>query len=162
MKESNIEIEEVNGEIGPAFVIFGEEIVPELVERDFEIYNSPAKIPVTLVKTLEPNVLVVGDGDGSVDDYTYPQETVKFFFQKIPIVGVGVGQRIVVEALDGEVENGEIVEAGALSEETYNAKPTGVFTFAELSDDVITKIHHLSIHFDMQEEKYWNETRHSQ
>lgn len=156
MEDSDIEIETVDGDIGPAFIISGDETVTTLTERDFELYCGPSEVPISLVKAIEPNVIVIGDGCGTVDDHTYPQEVVRFFFQKVPIVGVGLGQRIVVDALDGEVEDGEIVKAGALSSETLNAEPTGVFTYEELCEDVVARTHHLAIHFDMQEETYWN------
>lgn len=79
-------------------------IIEAFEDRDCELYIYPQESAISEVKWCKPDMLFLSNGPGNPADYEYPEHLVSFYFQKIPITGICLGQQIIARALNGETK----------------------------------------------------------
>ena len=153
MKDSDIEIQNLGGEGQTVvFIQLGDETetLRRLKKRGLHVIHMPGEAPISVIKHFEPSCIVFSDGCST----HYAKEAASFFFRKVPMVGVGAGQRVIVEALGGEVEDDKVTERGALYPSLDNPD-YGIQTFAEPCKEVVAEAQRLAIHYNEQDNAYF-------
>jgi carbamoylphosphate synthase small subunit len=141
--DEDIELQRIERDGIRAFVVdMGNDqpVVDAMVEREMDTVIGPPNCPISAFNYYEPMVIVYTDGDVE-SEWTTP--TIKHFFRKVPIVGIGAGKDAISEELD--------VAMNA----DGNIPQFGVYTYDSFGDDVSEKIQYLAVHFNMQDNNYW-------
>lgn len=153
MEDSDIEIHDLGGD-GETVVLIqlgnDTETVRRLKSRGLHVIQVPGELPISIVKHFEPACIVFSDGEPT----HYAEQAASFFFRKAPMVGVGAGQSVIVEAVGGSVEDGEVTERGALYP-SLNNPDYGIHTSAEPCKEAASEAQRLAIHYNEQDTSYF-------
>ena len=91
------------------------------LEKDIRVYRND-QISLEQAKKLKPDYLVVSPGPGTPKDAGVSNELIKYFSDKIPVLGVCLGHQCIVEVFGGVVTNASRLMHGKISEIHHDGK----------------------------------------
>jgi len=80
------------------------------------------KISFDEVENMSPNKIIISPGPGRPDDAGISKELIKYFYKKIPILGVCLGHQCIGEVFGARVINSGIVVHGKTSMIFHDSK----------------------------------------
>jgi anthranilate synthase/aminodeoxychorismate synthase-like glutamine amidotransferase len=80
------------------------------------------KISFDEVENMSPNKIIISPGPGRPDDAGISKELIKYFYKKIPILGVCLGHKCIGEVFGARVINSGIVVHGKTSMIFHDSK----------------------------------------
>ena len=90
-------------------------------EKDIKVFRND-QISLEEAKKLKPGFLVISPGPGTPKDAGVSKELIKYFSDKIPILGVCLGHQCIVEVFGGVVTNASRLMHGKTSEIYHDGK----------------------------------------
>lgn len=111
------------------------------VNRDIEVYRND-KITADEIKDLNPEAIILSPGPGRPEDAGICVDTVKKFYDKIPILGVCLGHQAICVAFGGKISYASKLMHGKSSIAKLNKDPI----FKGLNDEItVGRYHSLSL-----------------
>lgn len=118
--------------------------VDDLRSREFDIVVVPPTVPLSLFEHYEPKVIIFTDGSSNETD-DWREVTLTHFTRKVPLVTVGDSKDEMLNILGNATTSND------------NNTDFGIYTFDEWSDDALERAQYLAVHFNMQDNTYWDQ-----
>lgn len=109
--------------------------------EDIRVYRND-KITIEEIEHLQPERIVLSPGPKRPEDAGICMEVVKYFMDKIPILGICLGHQCIGEAFGGEVSYAKTLYHGKQSEVIHNKK--GIFE-GMISPMKVARYHSLAV-----------------
>ena len=87
-------------------------IVDSLVARDAVVHQLPYDTAISVVESVDPDVLFISNGPGDPENFEQAGEIVETFVETVPLAGICLGQQVVANALGGRTEKMEFGHRG--------------------------------------------------
>lgn len=142
-EDDDVEIDRIKGDGLQCMIVDlggADELIGDLRDREFDVVIVTPDCPLSVFNYYEPKVIIFSDGDR---ESVWPEHTVKHFFRKVPLTGIGYGSTYIDDAV------------GVAMDADGNIDAFGVYTFDEWDDEAVAKTHHNAVHFNMQENNFW-------
>lgn len=115
----------------------------ELRDRELDTIVVPPNVPLSLYNHYEPKCVIYTDGSLAEANEQWRRASMKHFIRKIPLVAIGDSQDEMCNIL-GNATTGD-----------NNNTDFGIYTFEDWHDDVAERVQYLAVHFNMQDNNYW-------
>jgi len=115
-----------------------------LTERELDITVVSPDVPLSIYKYYEPLCILYSDGTCTEDQALWRRSSMEFFVQKVPIVAIGDSKDELLDVLGNATTDGS------------NNEDFGIYTFDLFSDDAAERVQYLAVHFNMQDNNYWD------
>ena len=114
------------------------------VEPDIKVVRND-EVTIEELEAMKPEALILSPGPGRPEDAGICIESIKYFKDKLPILGICLGHQCIGEAFGGTVTYAKALFHGKQSEITH----TGTGIFAGITSPVkVARYHSLAVQMD--------------
>ncbi len=89
------------------------------IDTDIEVIRNNEKSPKE-IETMHPKAIIISPGPGKPSDAGVCIDTIRYFKDKLPILGICLGHQAICEAFGGKVTYAKTIMHGKMSEISIN------------------------------------------